>query len=295
MKNILHLHQHNLKTYDPTARNIIVHSELKHFASFNQSARVSVKYVHSGTEHYQINQKRHDVTAGEFLIVKEHSEIGIELDEELAAEGFCFFMEETYIHQALALARSSNSILFDIGIQDDIDYNFLETKYRSQESEFGRYLASMAQLIKTDTEHYASEDFFLHFTTKLLAHQFGVHTDVASIRAAKQSTREELYKRVKLAKTYLEDHVDKKVSIKALSQIAGLSEVQLHRCFKQLYQLTPYQYQTKTKMEYGLRLIQSNQHSLTEVSMLCGFADLPTFSKCFKKYFGQTPSACVRF
>lgn len=289
MENLFRLYQNNVHAYNSTARNVIVHSKLSRFSSFSANARLSVKYVNAGTERYQVNDKRYLVEAGEFLLVKERSELGIEFDHQQEAEGFCFFIDEDYIKQALALQKNKACIP-EVSEVDLIEYHFLDTKYRIKDSPFGTYLTTVVQTLKTHPVPAVSEDFFLDFTDHLLTHQYGVLTEVERINAVKRSTREELYKRTLLAKTYLDDHVEEKIAIHTLSQIAGLSEVQLHRCFKQLFRQTPHQYQITQKMNHSIRLIQSGKYNLSEVSLICGFTDSPTFSKAFKKHFGVSPS-----
>lgn len=80
-------------------------------------------------------------------------------------------------------------------------------------------------------------------------------------------------------------------SLQELSSIANLSPYHFIRIFKVETGKTPYNYMMDIKIERCKELLKSNQYSITEISLSCGFNSPSHFSSVFKKRVGVTPSA----
>jgi len=93
---------------------------------------------------------------------------------------------------------------------------------------------------------------------------------------------------VALAEAYLSDHIVDKVSLKKLSEVAGLSRYHLLRRFQQEIGLPPHAYQMQLRVDLARSLIMQGQ-SLTQVAVNSGFSDQSHFSRHFKRFTGATP------
>ncbi|MEZ5038564.1 MAG: helix-turn-helix transcriptional regulator [Saprospiraceae bacterium] len=114
---------------------------------------------------------------------------------------------------------------------------------------------------------------------------------VASIQASKESTREELHRRLLLSIAYIHSHLGQKMLIKDIAKAAMLSEFHFLRTFKQCYGVSPNQYLTKVRMERAAKLLHQRPGiPVKEIADQCGYQDLHYFSKTFKKTYGVTPS-----
>ena len=88
---------------------------------------------------------------------------------------------------------------------------------------------------------------------------------------------------------YIEDNIDKKISVE---DIAG--EVYLHpnyfiRYFKKSFGMSPARYINKRKMELSCRMLGESEMSVSEVAEELGYGDIYHFSKIFKNYTGFSP------
>lgn len=276
-----------------TDKNFVVHSILNTCEIKRRSAKLSVKLVLDGTERYRVDNKPFNVNSGEFLLIEPKQELHISFNEKKQVEGICFYFDENYFKQAIALQNQKHDWGMERSWTENVQpFSFLCKNYALGNGTFGVYLKKVAQRIKSEPQVYLSEDFFMDFALKLVEHQTGVSAEMNKLLSLKLSTRKELYCRVSLAKEYLHQQAwDEQISIQELAAIATLSEVQLHRAFKQVFGMTPHQYILQLKLNRAFDLIQINKLSLTEIGLKLGFADLPTFSKAFKKKYGLAPSA----
>jgi AraC-like DNA-binding protein len=83
------------------------------------------------------------------------------------------------------------------------------------------------------------------------------------------------------------------LDIRDVAEIASyctMSEFHFSRCFKEMYQISPHQYIIEKKMQLARNLLLQHKHTVSAIAQLCGFPDVFTFSKAFKKYHGVPPS-----
>jgi signal transduction histidine kinase/DNA-binding response OmpR family regulator/ligand-binding sensor domain-containing protein len=64
----------------------------------------------------------------------------------------------------------------------------------------------------------------------------------------------------------------------------------LYKKIKSLTNLSPTDFIKTVRLEHALELLQSRQHSVTEVSEICGFTSVGYFSTVFRKHFGKSPT-----
>lgn len=110
------------------------------------------------------------------------------------------------------------------------------------------------------------------------------------ISATKKNTQIEVFKRLLIAYEYINDNINKNITIKELSLVSCLSDYHLFRSFKNVFQKTPHQYINIQKMNKAQELLSKGEFSVSEVSIILNFPDLPTFSKLYKKTYGIPPS-----
>lgn len=79
-----------------------------------------------------------------------------------------------------------------------------------------------------------------------------------------------------------------------LAQAAHLSEVYLRRLFLRRYRTTPFQYLTALRMSRAQTLLLEGR-PVKEVALSVGYSDVYSFSRAYKRRFGQAPgqTRCV--
>ena len=85
-------------------------------------------------------------------------------------------------------------------------------------------------------------------------------------------------------------YADKEVSITGIANQLHVNTSYLSSMFKQYVGMSATKYLSFVRLERSKELLLTTEKTLGEVSDAVGFNDEYYFSKCFKKYYGDTPS-----
>lgn len=100
----------------------------------------------------------------------------------------------------------------------------------------------------------------------------------------------DLHARVALSKQFIDQNIQSALHLKDMASKAHLSEFHFSRVFKKIYNITPYQYFIKKKVEHAAHLIIKTQLPFTAIAYSLGFKDIHSFSKTFKKIYHTSPT-----
>ena len=89
---------------------------------------------------------------------------------------------------------------------------------------------------------------------------------------------------------YLQEHLDKEISLNILADEFHLSSQYISQLFKSEIGVNFLAYLTSIRMERAKKLLLTTSLSIGEISEKCGYADYRVFTKAFKKEEGSTPS-----
>jgi AraC-like DNA-binding protein len=105
------------------------------------------------------------------------------------------------------------------------------------------------------------------------------------------STRDELFKRLTLAKDFMLSNYNQDINLEDISRQSCLSPTHLFRTFKQVYNCSPHQYLIQIRLDNARHILRSTNYTLNEIVNLVGFTCPSTFIKLFKNKFLFTPGA----
>lgn len=94
-------------------------------------------------------------------------------------------------------------------------------------------------------------------------------------------------------KDYIMQNLNRRISVDELARQFYISSNYLGQIFRQVTGMTVKNYHNRMRMEYALRLITENQHSIGKVASMVGFDDIAYFSRKFKEFYGVAPSQIV--
>jgi len=89
---------------------------------------------------------------------------------------------------------------------------------------------------------------------------------------------------------HLETAYDGPVSPSALAELAGMTPVRFARAIKRIYDITPMQMITKTRITAGCRLLRETDATIAQIALDCGFSDHSAFTRAFRAVIGITPT-----
>lgn len=91
-------------------------------------------------------------------------------------------------------------------------------------------------------------------------------------------------------KKMLDDNIyEKDISLKAIADNLCISQAQIINIFKRTFNMTPYQYFSKKRIEIAASLLLNSDTPIKEIAALLNYSDQPYFSNAFKKIMGISP------
>lgn len=94
---------------------------------------------------------------------------------------------------------------------------------------------------------------------------------------------------VKKIDEILHDNFDEPLSLLELSNELNLHYAHISRDFPRYFHCNFGEYIRKIRVEKSLSLLRRRNLSLTDIALMCGFADQSHFIRCFKEFNGITP------
>ena len=97
--------------------------------------------------------------------------------------------------------------------------------------------------------------------------------------------------RINLICEYIYKNLDQNLSLDNLSKIASFSKYHFHRQFSEFTGISVYKYVQLLRFKRAsYQLVYNKGYKLIDIAMDAGFENPESFSRAFKKTFGQTPS-----
>lgn len=260
----------------------------------NQKTRFSIRFGINGTQEYHIKDKVLQVNPQQFLVMNAGTEYTVKAQnaESITMLAFCF--NENFVRDFVNVHTSKQESLIDRnGIYDLIE----------ESPEFPLHTLLVGQEVRPvirDVIHakmYLSADEVDDYSifNRILEMVF---TDCSSQlqnfenqKIVKQSTKVELYKRLSIARDYIQAHYCEEINLNELSRVACLSPYHFHRAFKKTFGITPKKYVTALRIERAKWLLKKKDLNVQVICQEVGFKDVSSFTRLFATYTAATPSA----
>lgn len=97
-------------------------------------------------------------------------------------------------------------------------------------------------------------------------------------------------RRITRALRHIEAHCEEALSIDELALQAAMSPYHFLRTFRALVGMTPHQYVLRTRLHRAALLLRRTRLPVAGIAFDCGFGDLSTFNRRFKRVMGASPS-----
>lgn len=105
----------------------------------------------------------------------------------------------------------------------------------------------------------------------------------------KEKSREEYQARINRVMDYIEKHIDHPIDLAVLADIAHFSPFHFHRMFTFLVGETPNNFLLRIRIEKAAHLLREDKNiSISEIAYSCGFNNVSSFSRTFRRFFDIT-------
>ncbi|MGH2648451.1 MAG: helix-turn-helix domain-containing protein [Ginsengibacter sp.] len=273
--------------------NQVYVSSLNYLAPFSYTSLFSIKYVHDGLERYRVNGVNNKLEKGHCLIVNNEStvlsECGTGKNPDEINLGMSIFLTPLIISEVLEVSKTRtkdileehNTVLSPVMFYDGIIKN----------DPFVDYLKNQfSRLSVSSGGGQLEESYYYAICENLLQFQYNISRRLDGINKVKHSTKQEILKRVLVAKEIMDDNYLKNLDLDYLARQCCLSKYFLIKSFKQVFNITPHQYHIRLKINHAKKLLQHKSLSVSEVAHHLNYPDIFSFSRQFRLVTQYPPS-----
>lgn len=294
--DLIFINTNNFQQPLPENTNQLVLSSFTQVHDYETSRGISLKICLSEKERYILNNNElHQLTPGKYLLVNRNTSVESQIKTKTPCLGLCFYFNDDYLNQLIESYSktpeqqidSSDEIINDYTISeiclpfhpDSLFYKLLK-----------QFIPDAASIDISNIKQHSTE---IHFEAAcFIAEQQNLfNKSITKLKQIKQSTKKEILQRLINAQHIIYENCCNPISITEIARQIGLSEFYFLRMYKQVFQISPHQHILQFRMAKAFEILKKSKASISDAALSCGFADLPSFSKAFKKRFGIYPTA----
>jgi AraC family transcriptional regulator len=271
------------------ADNLVLHASARRHVVENFPGPLSIKSVIDGQVTWTVDGRELVIDSNSFLILNDGQRYSMNMDVPKPMETCCAFFRKGFVEEVVQDATSPLKASLDAPSRHAPPVHFLARLHRDPKRVILSRLWTLAQRCSTELQPSSFQEDFLVLSKQLLQLYKEIKTQVARVPAAKASTREELFRRLQVAKEYMHGSSHAPVSLETVAKEACLSPYHLHRAFTETFRHTPHQYLTALRLERARSLLQARR-KVIDVCMETGFSSASSFTRLFRSHFGYPPS-----
>jgi AraC-like DNA-binding protein len=273
----------NKTVFSDAQENSLRLSEFDSFSGETSFRNLAAKFVVRGSETYILNGKKYRVNQGEYMIG--NNDVLSEVIIREKTIGLCLDISNQVITEILDTLYD-NPDLQEFMLSD----KFLINKYNSQNSTLGHRLSELSHvLVQPNSNNILSSEFFYSIGESIVVDQTLIFEQFSKLNFKKQIVHEEIFRNLLAAKTFIDEFFLEDLNLDQLVHVSFISKYAFIRLFKTTFGISPYQYVVQKRLVYARNCLQ-NGMIISDVAIKTGFADTPSFSKAFKKFFGIAPT-----
>ena len=244
----------------------------------------------NGSCEYKVNGFRYETDDHSFFISNKGASIEINQKAQHQVESFYLFYGDKMVNEAVSSRIIEDQKLLEDPEQNSMQpFEFVDRTY-PYEGRLATKLLNLRHLVKST---YSDQALIHEIKREILDELWCIHhtveEELSKIDAAKPATRKEIYKRLYLAKDFMDSHIHQKVSLEQVAMVACFNPQHFLRLFKKLFSITPYQYLIQNKLRIANQWVTTSDKPISKISMDLGFESMSTFSWTYKNTFGYSP------
>lgn len=253
------------------------------------TAPLSIKFVLNGAEMYECGNHILSVDPYKYLIINKDQGYSSAIDSKNPTSSFCVFFSNRFISDGYRFANRSNEYLLDNApdhSHHEIDF---DQKLYWKDDRMSALLKSFSTTSDSHDEDLKADEWCSKLLELLLISHQNETLQRRGLKAAKISTKKELFKRLSSSIDFIHEYYSSPISLTQLSQVSCLSSFHFLRAFRQAFNVTPHQYITTIRLKHACQLLRETDAPVYDICTACGFQDESSFIRLFKIHFKITP------
>lgn len=251
---------------------------------------IGLLITRKGNCDYYINGARNLVNQDKVLFINCNSRLAIKIKEKETGPTLLFFHSKFPDLIQFSLSCDDKRLLDEAADFLPYDFSYLERIHVNQHLhqtivsliDLGSSCSSFASLKADMIIRNLFEDLLIENQASFKLSQ--------NINAIKASTRLEIFKRVAIAKDWMEVNFNTDITLESIASHAAMNSQHFLRMFKQIHHITPHQFLIDLKLKKARHLLESTGLPIAEICCAIGFESVFSFSVLFKDRFGLAPS-----
>jgi AraC family transcriptional regulator len=256
-------------------------------------SRLSIRYALSGEQYFRIGNNDHVVSPKTYAVINrgQHYRTAFNngnTEQEVILVAFKPMFAENLFR---SLVTPEDNLLDDPFKPTVQQITFFEKTYNI-DSIIQTNFNKLRNLVDEEIGWKKETDLDAIYTTmltQLLSVHKNLFNEINKLKSTKKSTRIELYRRLCIAKDYMDAYPNKRIRIDEVASISFLSPHHFKRTFKELFGITPHRYHIGKRLEYAQKLLTYEEAKVENVCVNSGFESTSSFIRLFREHFGCTP------
>jgi len=254
-----------------------------------QNSDYTIKFVFSGSEECEINKRKLSIYPDSFAVLNEGTCYSARIDSITPVNTFSVSFGESFITDFHHTFSNNNELLLD-GKESNDKPVFIESLYPFAGDMRFNILHLKNQIDKGLNDEMLINEYMYHCLLNYYKiYNKEVIQKLDKLSFIKTKTKEEVLKRLTLAKEYISSNYNQNITLENIADHACLSVNHLLRTFKEAYEISPYQFLMQLRLNRAKNLLQTTSYSLNEIVGLVGFECSSSFIRLFKNTFNITP------
>lgn len=255
-------------------------------------SRLSIRCTLSGEQRYRVGRHEHLVTPSNYLVVNQGQRYQTSFESNTEQEMILVAFKPGYA-EALqrTLSASLDQLLSDPCKPVGDEVRFFEQTYDHDPviaGLFGRLRVLMDTPLSVKRE-LDLDDLYDTLLARLFHVHHRLHDSMGNLGDVRYPTRVELFRRLHIARDFMEANALQQVTLEQAAQAACLSVHHFKRSFRALFLITPHQYLVKKRIEKAKQLLNNTSLPVADVCTATGFENASSFIRLFKQHVGTTP------
>jgi AraC family transcriptional regulator len=250
----------------------------------------------SSVGHYRLNRQRVQTAHRLFYFLNKGDELEICFPRKQITETLLVLFDEELVREAAYASSHTCAHLLEYPYEE-ASFNFevpsipfLSDSVLAATLDRFRY-GRRQRSFDAPSRSFDAPSFVRELLGSLLRTCRASTSDMDRIKSKKSATRAELFKRLTIARSFMEDNALCPVTIDQIAKEACLNRFYFIELFRTVYGDTPHQYLRRIQLENAYSLLKTGHYSVGSVCHMVGFQSMGSFSNLFKRHYGCLPSA----
>lgn len=262
----------------------------KSIYSEEHTSRLTIRLMLNGYQYYKVGNTEHIVKHDNYLITNQGQTFRTEFNADIDLKMMLVAFKPQLAERLLYYLSTPEDQLLDNPFETKDQVHFFETTFDHDKEINAIFMQLGNMILNRVQDDERIESLYSNLLKRMLYNQGLIMKSLDQLKSKKTSTRIETFKRVSLAKDYIDSHINNRLDLQKISREACLSPYHFLRLFKELFHITPHQYLLQERLKKALYLLRNSSSSIEDIARKVGFEDASSFGRLFKKRYYTTPS-----